>query len=88
MNGDKLKMSALLGFELKKISINRITYADGYNQALSELDQREIDVEALAKEIQKAGREWEDYDDPITPLWEYLAQHLAANAKGWIVKKG
>lgn len=56
---------------------------EGFNSALTFCD-REIDREALAKIIRIKGREWEKFNDPITPLPEYLAQEIISTMPTWL----
>ena len=49
---------------------------DGYNQALDEIDSMRLSDKKMAKVIQEAGKEWEGFNDPIRPLYVYIAQAL------------
>ncbi len=60
---------------------------DGYNQALDEIDEFELSEEELASIIQDAGAYWESIDDPITPLYVYIAQIIIQNQSKIFVRK-
>lgn len=86
MPKDKLKMSAIMGmrskFDSPYSSDPHICFENaGYNQSLSDLDQREIDVIELAKVIRKFELETE------MTTYQELAQHIADNMKMWIRRK-
>ena len=79
---DKLKMSALLGLEFKEYKGDSDRMDDkhqGYNQAIEDLDQREIDVNAIAKIYVKYFKASRDGDAFI--------KELADNMKMWVKVK-
>lgn len=46
-------LSKVLGLQLKRGAINHFTIADGYNQAIYEIDQLSPDVHKLSEIIRK-----------------------------------
>ena len=106
--GDKLKISEVLGITRKNEHCGihgAISIADmnrGYNHCLDDLDQREIDIEALerlAVDAMKAEQLRNGITLKTHKFSEFcscgrchtatvIVQHLADNMKMWIVKKG
>lgn len=65
-------------------------YAHGLNddikeckKALTKSNIVELPSEKeLSKVVQEAGQEWESYEDPITPLYVYIAKSILKMLKG------